>query len=75
MTVNSHGRYGRIYLQERGPDLIHIEYLVEQRQGEAAPPDQHSIHDVVIESAVRRWLTENEVDVLRVVHERAGEMR
>jgi hypothetical protein len=67
--------YGQIYFQERAPNVMHVEYCVEVVDGEGVDADQHPVYDRTIETALRRWLAENEAEVVRVVQERAGEMR
>lgn len=67
--------YGLIYFQERGPEVMHVEYCLERVDDEKVAADHDPVHDRTMEAALRRWLAENEAEVMHTVQERAGELR
>lgn len=67
--------YGVLFFQTRGPDIMHVEYLVECLRGTPVPASAHPCRHAEVEKALRRWLRAHEAEVVAAVRDQAGELR
>ncbi len=65
---------GELVLQEHGPDVIHVEYAVEDLRGRR-PGRRETCQDREVEQALVAWLADNERQVAAAYRDREGELR
>jgi hypothetical protein len=75
LTSDALASYGQVYFQQRGANVMHVEYLLEHHRGETVGHHNLPRRDAEIEDALRQWLLANEAEVVGTVRDRAGEMR
>jgi hypothetical protein len=66
---------GGIVLQQRGPDIIHVEYWPEILRGQTLDPAPAGEPDRDVEEMLLSWLRANELSVATIVRENSGELR
>jgi hypothetical protein len=67
--------YGKVYFQERGANVMHVEYESRYIRGEEVTSEMYPRPDSEIENALREWLERTHDEVVAIVAGRAGEMR